>query len=452
VTSDRPGRPELAAVIALLYRASFQRFSFTADIRERDLPARRDEDPAPGTEDWFERSGTVAAGPDGRYRAVLVDEEDEESEPESLAGSWDELPFGALFRPSWLLAEADLEITGETERLGRAAYEITGRARPAASEGSRRSAGPVAALVDAELGILLEYERTVAGGSTEAAAFTSLTVAPVSAETLPGPLPELSDDQVNLLYRTSLGPQRFSAELHEWADPAAVLRLSVFGAEQGLMASAFRKLMPADDQPEVDLTARLQVAMPGSYRLDARYDPGRHPACTSCDGNQLWQVYPDRVVVRPAAGPPTGISLIIDPIWLLSGYRLSVAGRADYGGRPSLRLTAVPTGSHWSLSGPLSGKPSAADRIEADIDTELGIIVRQDWHYLGQHVLSAELAKVTTDVGPAAFAITPAPGVKVVTAGPLGSFTAGQLAGGLAKGAARMAADLGIRWLNRRQP
>jgi outer membrane lipoprotein-sorting protein len=269
---------------------------------------------------------------------------------------------------------------------------------------------------------------------------------------VPGPLPELSDDQVNLLYRTSLGPQRFSAELREWADPAAVLRLSAFGAEQGPMASVFRRLMPADDRPEVDLTARLQVAMPGSYRLDARYDPGRHPACTSCDGNQLWQVYPDRVVVRPPAGPPRGISLIIDPIWLLSGYRLSVEGSVDYGGRPCLRLTAVPTGSHWSLKGPLSGKPSAADRIEADIDTELGIIVRQDWHYHGRQVLSAELSGVTTGVDPAAFTITPAPGVKVVPAGPLGSFTSGQLARGVAKGTARMAAELGIRWLNRHQP
>jgi hypothetical protein len=122
---------------------------------------------------------------------------------------------------------------------------------------------------------------------------------------------------------------------------------------------------------------------------------------------QLWQVYSNRVVVRPAAAPPAAISPIIDPAWLLSGYRLSVAGAGEYDGRPSLRLTAVPTGNPWSPKGPLSGRPSAADRIEADIDAELGIVVRQAWHYRGRHVLSAELADVTIDVDPAAFTIRP---------------------------------------------
>ena len=71
--------------------------------------------------------------------------------------------------------------------------------------------------------------------------------------------------------------------------------------------------------------------------------------------------------------------------------------------------------------GPLSGRLMAADRIEADIGIELGIIVRQAWYLHGSRVFSTELAGVTADVDPAAFTITPAP-------------------------------ELGIRWMQRYQP
>jgi hypothetical protein len=184
----------------------------------------------------------------------------------------------------------------------------------------------------------------------------------------------LSDDQVNLLCRTSLPPQRFSAELREWADPAATLRLSAEGSRPGPLLRAFGRLAEGDDPPEIDLTARLQVAMPGSYRIDAHGDPGRRPASTSCDGHQLWQVYRDRVVVWPAVARPLPIARVIDPAWLLSGYRLTVEGAAEYGRRPSLRLTAVPVSpaDHWPWKGPLSGQLSIAGRIEAGFGARPG--------------------------------------------------------------------------------
>ena len=168
------------------------------------------------------------AGPDGRYRADLVDED---GDPEPHAGDWDELPFAGLFRPEWLLSAADLEITGESAGARRPAYAVTGRPRLEAGDRDRQFTGGVTALVDAELGILLSYERTSPFHGTESAGFTSLAVSSPAGPSA-GP-PPLSDEQVNLLHRTSLGPQRFSAELHEWADPGAVARLTAAGLESG---------------------------------------------------------------------------------------------------------------------------------------------------------------------------------------------------------------------------
>jgi hypothetical protein len=461
VTAGGTDGPDLVTLIPRLYRARFQPFGFTAEVRSREVPAGSDGEPELSPEECSELNGTLVAGPDGRYRGNLVDEE---GEPEAWAGGWDELPFGALFAPGHLLPAFDLEITGETRYLGRPACAITGRPRPAASERALRSAGRLAAVADTELGILLRCERTGPRGEVSSAEFTSFApevpeAGPPRAGRRPGGTPaELSDEQVNLLYRTSLGPQRFAAELRERADPGTMMRLAAAAAgPESLVRRISWLLDPGDESPPaIDLTARLQVAMPGSYRIDAHGDPGRRPACTSCDGSQLWLVYPDRVVVRAAAPPPAGIPPVIDPAWLLFGYRLTALGIAEHDGRPGLRLTAEPTSQadQWPMVGPLSGQPAAADRIEAVIDTELGIILRQDWYYRGRPVFSTELTGVTGDVDPAAFTVEPGPGVKVVSGGLLAEsgMTIGQAASGITKGVTQAAAAVGLRWLTRPRP
>ena len=98
-------------------------------------------------------------------------------------------------------------------------------------------------LVDAELGILLRYQR-VGPAQTDSAGFTRLTVSPAQPpgrEQDPGPLPgvrpsgrtstgqqepEFTDHEVNLLYRSDLGPQRFAAQLSEQSDAATMMRLA----------------------------------------------------------------------------------------------------------------------------------------------------------------------------------------------------------------------------------
>jgi len=204
-------------------------------------------------------------------------------------------------------------------------------------------------LVDAELGILLRYQR-VGPAQTDSAEFTGLTVSPAQPpgrEQDPGPLPGvcpsgrnsrgqhepvLTHREVNLLYRSDLGPRRFGAQLSEQTDAATMMRLD----REAYAATNF--------------------------------------------GNRtqwLWRAYPDRVAVRTAEPVPREIATIIDPAWLLDeSYQVSVLGEAVVDGRPALHLRAA---GDWlpPHSGALSGTPVISDQVEVFIDRALGICLRQ---------------------------------------------------------------------------
>jgi hypothetical protein len=463
----------LSDLVPLLYRARWLRSSLSGDVRSR---RRRG-----GDEGHDELSGSLLAAPGGRYRTDLTDE-DGDRQLRISDGRPAIVPFPELLIPSWLLAGFELEITGQAEHIGRAAYAVAGRPRQAAEEPASR----VSALVDAELGVLLRYEQTGPRWRAETAEFTSLTVddaetadpllftrAPAShledrnqpersgppAPAGPVPAatsPDLSDGQVNLLYRSVLGPQKFSAELHEWADLDTVTRLGQAALAATRLGSRTRWLWqsPEDSPPQnIDRAARLHVAMPGCYRIDTLTDPGTKPASVACDGNRLWLVYPGRIVVRPAAPPPAGISLLIDPAWLLNEHPLSTSETATGSGRPALRVMTTLT--HRSAArGPLSGITIPADQVEAFIDLQLGIALTQIWYLEGSPVLRTELDIVTPDVDPAGFRIEPPPGIPVITGGLLAE--AGLSPAGAAwtavRGTAKLATEIGKRWARKPHP
>jgi hypothetical protein len=299
--------------------------------------------------------------------------------------------------------------------------------------------------------VLLRYEKTGLHGRAEIAEFTSLTVdAAESADPLPSP--DLSDDQVNLLYRSVLGFQKFAADLSEQADMKTMTRLAQAAAAATELGHRTRWLWqsPADAPPEnVNLTARLQVAMPDRYRIDAVTDPGTKPATTACDGDRLWLVYPDRIAVRPAAPLPADISLIIDPAWLLHEYPLTADETVTDSGRPALRVVAEPTQKF--ARGPLSGGPIAADTVEVTIDLQLGVVLSQIWYLEGHPVHRTELSAVTPDVDLAAFRIEPPPGTRVITGGLLAEagLSPAEAAWTVAKGTAKLATEIGKRWARR---
>jgi outer membrane lipoprotein-sorting protein len=437
----RSAEHTISDLVPLMYRARWLRFSLSGEVRSR---RKRGGD---GGHD--ELSGSLLAAPGGLYRADLVDEDGERelSVCDELSGS---VPFPDLLIPSWLLARFDLEVVGQTDHVGRAAYAIAGQPRQA----SRGTTLRVSALVDAELGVLLRYEETGPHGQAQTAEFTSLTVDPAgSADLLPSP--DLSDDQVNVLYRSVLGPPTFAADLNEQADVKAATQLTqaaLAATELGRRTSWLWQ-SPADPPPEnINLTVRLQVAMPDRYRIDAVTDPGTKPVTTACDGDRLWLVYPDRIAVRPAAPPPAGISLIIDSAWLLHEYPLSAGETVTDSGRPALRVVADRTDK--LTRSPLSGTPIAADKVEVTVDVQLGVALSQIWYLEGRPVFRTELSAVTPEVDLTAFRIEPPPGTRVITGGLLaeaGLSTAGA-AWTAAKDTARLATEIGRRWARRPRP
>jgi len=462
-----PSQAGIADLIPLMYRARWASFSLSGQVRAYGTTA--------GSGQWEER-GSLEVDPDGRYRAEVTDQDGDRDVLVSDEGQGPP-PFPELTLPRLLLPDFDFQITGRPEFAGREAIAIAGSPRLASPRRDER----VTALVDAELGILLRYRR-VSRGQTEGAEFTVLAVrGPVRADTEPLPpgsdhgngqppldraggsagggpssrdAPAFTDAEVNLLYRSGLAPQRFAATLSEHADTATMMRL----ARESFAATDFGNRTrwlwrPSDDGllDNSDRTAHLAVAMPGRYLIEAVTDPGRKPSRVSCDGEHLWRAYPDRVAVRAAEPPARALAGILDPAWLLGDrYQASAAGDAVLDGRPGRRVLAAGDALS-SPSSPLSGTPILADHVEAFIDRGLGICARQIWSLRGQPVLRIELTDVSTDVDQVVFGFDPPAGMKVITGGLLAE--AGQppatVALHAAKGAVRLAVEIGRRWLTR---
>jgi hypothetical protein len=454
-----PPEAVIGDLVPLLYRTHWIRFGMVGEIQTRTADA--------GSGAWEER-GRLEVAPGGWYRAELTDGE---GDRELLVGDGADgtAPFPDLMSPSWLLPDFDLQITGRTEFLGRAAIAITGSSRLAGLRRDERING----LVDAELGIFLRYQR-VSPANTESAEFTRLTVSrpeyadreqdrwsPPSSrssdhESPAQEKPVFSDAEVNLLYRSDLGPQRFSAQLSEQTDAETIMRLSQEAIAATNFGSRTRWLwQPFDDVfQNVDSIARLTVAMPGCYLIEAITDPRRKPAQIACNGQRLWRAYPDRVAVRAAEPLPPEIATIIDPAWLLEKWhQVSVLGEAVVDGRPALHVRSA--GGWLPLqSAPLSGIPIPADQVEAFIDRTLGICLRQVCSWQGHTVLHTELTSLATEVDQALFDFVPPPGMKVISGGLLAEtgLSPASLALSTARGAADLALEIGRRWLIRNNP
>ena len=174
--------------------------------------------------------------------------------------------------------------------------------------------------------MLLRYEKTGPGGRAETAEFTRLKVD--TADTADPLLsPDLSDDQANLLYRSVLGPQKFAAILNEQADVKTMTRLVQAALAATELGHRTRWLWPspADASPEnVNLTARLQVAMPGYYRIDAVTDPGTKPAGVAL--GQIWHLEGHPVLRTELSAVTPDVDLAVFRIEPLPGTRVITGG------------------------------------------------------------------------------------------------------------------------------
>jgi hypothetical protein len=353
-------------------------------------------------------------------------------------------------------------------------YAVTGYKRDRSrARGAGLPGGQISAVVDAELGILLRYSKSGPGIRTESAEFSELEVQdPESADSAlfscpdgvrvteegpPGTPPAdlaasdensgtgepVSDDLIGQLYEAGLRRRRFTAVLHERADGDAIG--AVMRAEGSGGHKAIRQLaeFAAGYTENVDLTARLQMDIPGRYRIEVLTGAGRAPASTVCDGEHVWQVFADRIFQRPAAPLPAGFAPLLDQAWLLDGYRLSPGGTALVAGRPGLRFTAEPASGKGLGRGVMSRASFPYDEVEVVIDEDSGVALRLSWSCRGQLLLTAELTDVSGEVEQDAFAFEPPPGIPVHT-NPLAAITAKDMAG-MAVKAVKLAADIGKR-------
>jgi len=102
---------------------------------------------------------------------------------------------------------------------------------------------------------------------------------------------------------------------------------------------------------QISLDARVQLAMPGRYRIDFEQDRAPKSRSIICNGERLWTVYADRVGVKKAKPLPPGLSLLADLSWLLDGHEITSEGRGGLDGRETILLSAVPTDSRERYEG-----------------------------------------------------------------------------------------------------
>jgi outer membrane lipoprotein-sorting protein len=468
--------PTVEELAVLMYRPQWPRYVLSGVVESRS-EARRNE--------ISERRGGLWLAPGGRYRADMEYEEGdrtlsifdgelawfiEDDKVLSLDPAGAVLPFVELLRPSWVLAEYELEITGRAEHAGRAGYAIRGVARDAA-----RPVTALEAVIDAQLGLLLSYAKTGPGAKKEMAHFTELAVndaesadpglfsAPAPARDSGPAVPwetrtdrqvaelgvagsHVSDELIGLTYTSALQQRQFSAQFHESvAGEAIAAALRAEGSHRGSAASQMAEFA-AEHLKSLHFTARLAMAIPGRFRVAVVPERPGGEKVTICDGTYLWHVYPDRVERRSAIAFPAGFGPLLDLAWLLDGFLLGTRSAISVAGRQGLQVVAEPRNGHeGSGRGVLSRTFFPFDRVEAIIDSQLGVALRLVWFWKGQELFRTELSDLTEVIDPVDFQFKPAPGVPVHTiSNPLSAKTLKDAAAA-ASGALKFAVEMGKR-------
>jgi len=165
--------------------------------------------------------------------------------------------------------------------------------------------------------------------------------------------PPVGDEVLHLLYRGGATAPAFTATLHQWVDPGALLaavppsaRKAGFGGVGFLIDTLSAAAREAGEQQAVGHEVS-DVAIDGwdSYRIDRSYRTPRRRdrherrdaewLTVACDGQRRYQVYADRVRVGPSAPPPAELTDLADGSWLLrchlsGGDQIMVGGRRAY--------------------------------------------------------------------------------------------------------------------------
>src|SRR5258705_11437791 len=145
-----PPQTAISDLVPLMYRSRWARFGLSGEVRSRTADT--------GSGNWEERESFEVA-PDGRYRFEVIDGEgDRELRTGDSAGGPVPLPE-LMFPAGLLLPDFGLQITGQTEFLGRPVIALSGSPRLAGRAGHERVSGPGAP----RLRVLLRYQRARPG-------------------------------------------------------------------------------------------------------------------------------------------------------------------------------------------------------------------------------------------------------------------------------------------------
>ena len=273
--------------------------------------------------------------------------------------------------------------------------------------------------------------------------------------------PPVSAEVLALLHDST--PGGFTATVHDWTDLGAMLSQVPDGARRAGFGGLGLLIDSITDRPATShLSYSLRVDTADRYRIDypGRVADVRRPVMVACDGQQCWQVYPDRVTTGPAEPPPTGIAELLDPSWLL-GCRLSGGNAVLAGDRPAYRINVVRGPANSSLS-----IPSLFPAAVAVVDAETGLVLRLTSYIGDRPVRRIELRDITTAAGDLTIDIPPDLPVTEETfpgghgrprSGPYrtgfpwkaAGAAAGQMAAGVAKEAGKAAGDF-LRRLSER--
>jgi hypothetical protein len=179
--------------------------------------------------------------------------------------------------------------------------------------------------------------------------------------------PAAGDDLVYRLHRAGRTGAAFTAEYHQWLDPAVLAEMTRPGPGSLLsLAEAIAEIARVEHR-----ISRIRVFAHDRYRIDhlSGYRHGT-PQAIACDGQRRWREYADHVTVGPAATLPDDLACLIDPRWLLTG-QLSDGMQVTVSGRAAFRIRQTDRAGDPLAPGSLG----ASSRAIAVLDADLGILL-----------------------------------------------------------------------------
>jgi hypothetical protein len=195
---------------------------------------------------------------------------------------------------------------------------------------------------------------------------------------------------VALLYRADWTRLSLSATLRWRRDHALDWQLRQQAADQRNQAlgPVPRHRRPSDEPDVPPIPAegdyRIMLATGGRYRVEAA-DGGLSAVS---DGASHWQIL-DGAARRYPAEMREKFHGLVTPQWLIASYDLDITGRTEAAGRPAYGVTATPRAAASSRSS--ASRYRLLDRVDAQVDAELGIILRSEQFFRGQTLAVAEL-------------------------------------------------------------